>query len=268
MRNIDPAMDPTVVAEIDERLAGLIDQEDVRIPWAIESGSRAWGFPSPDSDYDCRFVFIRPLADAVALFPKRDVIEMPITPIFDVGGWQLSKALKLLLKGNAVIIEWLTSPIIYRGNARFQDEFLDLAKQVSDRGLIANHYLRLAISMRDKTLKGAEDVPLKKLFYILRPLMALEWQRAHPDETVAPMNFMTLASQVNLPASLRACIEDLVHLKSQTKELGDGEVPSEIRRYMEDCFERFENDPLPALKPNRDKQNLVEGFHLKWVTAG
>lgn len=261
-------MNAKVVAEIDNRLHAIIVEENVRIPWAIESGSRAWGFPSPDSDYDCRFVFIRPLEDVAALFPKRDVIEMPITPIFDVGGWELGKALKLLLKGNAVIIEWLTSPIVYNGDTTFQKEFLELADHVSDRGLIANHYLRLAISMRDKTLKDNDEVPLKKLFYILRPLMALDWLRTHPNETVAPMNFNTLSSQVELHAGLRACIDDLIQLKSKTKELGQGVMPSEIRTFLNVSFERAERNPMPVLKPTPEKQKLLEAFHLKWVTAG
>ena len=120
LRHIHQTMDAAVVGEIDNRLESIRVDENVNIPWAIESGSRAWGFPSPDSDYDCRFVYVRPLADTLRLFPKRDVIEMPITPVFDVGGWELGKALKLLLKGNAVIIEWLMSPIIYDGDPVFR----------------------------------------------------------------------------------------------------------------------------------------------------
>jgi len=103
MRSVPDSLDPTVVAEIDARLGSL----GVAIPWAIESGSRAWGFPSPDSDYDCRFIFVRSASDYLSLWPKRDVIETPLDEIFDVNGWDLIKAVRLLVQGNAVVAEWL-----------------------------------------------------------------------------------------------------------------------------------------------------------------
>lgn len=87
----------------------------MRIPWAIESGSRAWGFPSPDSDYDCRFIFVRPRDHYLALWPARDVIETPLDTTFDVNGWDLAKAVRLIAKGNATAIEWLRSSIVYAG---------------------------------------------------------------------------------------------------------------------------------------------------------
>src|SRR6187399_351008 len=102
--------DPVVVAEIDARLAAVERDEQVRIPIAIESGSRAWGFPSPDSDYDCRFVYVRRPDAYLSPWVPRDVIETPLVGDLDVNGWDLGKALKLMLKGNAVILEWLRSP--------------------------------------------------------------------------------------------------------------------------------------------------------------
>ena len=101
------------------RLDSVVRERGVRILHAIESGSRAWGFPSPDSDYDCRFVHCHPLADYARLRPPRDVIETPLTPVLDVNGWDIRKALALGLKGNAVILEWLRSPIVYRGEPGF-----------------------------------------------------------------------------------------------------------------------------------------------------
>ncbi|MFE3443732.1 DNA polymerase beta superfamily protein [Nocardia sp. NPDC059180] len=83
---------------------------------AIESGSRAWGFPSPDSDYDCRFLYVASLDTYLSPWRTRDVIETPLVGLLDVNGWDLGKALRLLVKGNAVLIEWLQSPIVYRGD--------------------------------------------------------------------------------------------------------------------------------------------------------
>ncbi|MEE9375343.1 MAG: nucleotidyltransferase domain-containing protein [Rhizobiaceae bacterium] len=259
-------MDATIVAEIDQKLERVISDESVTIPWAIESGSRAWGFPSPDSDYDCRFVYIRSLSQTLSLFPKRDVIELPLTPIFDVNGWELAKALKLLLKGNAVIIEWLTSPIIYRGDAEFQKQFLQLAHEVVNRGAIANHYLRLAISGRDRQIYG-DEIPLKKLFYILRPLLALDWLRAHDNKSIAPMHFPTLLAQADLSENTRRCIHELIEAKSVTNELGSGNIPAPISTYMRCAFERAESNPIEISLANSEQITLAEEFHMRWLTG-
>lgn len=126
LRELDPELDPSVVAQIDERLAGLRRDHGVAIPWAIESGSRAWGFPSPDSDYDCRFIFVRSLDDYLDPWPPRDVLETPLDAVLDVSGWDLVKAVRLAENGNATVTEWLRSPIIYRGDAAFREEMLAL----------------------------------------------------------------------------------------------------------------------------------------------
>ena len=128
LRLLGPGFDPAVVAAIDAQLPRRRDEHHATVLLAVESGSRAWGFPSPDSDYDCRFIYVRRRDDYLALWPQRDVIEFPTDAVLDVNGWDLGKALRLLLKGNAVVIEWLTSPFVYAGDARFRDEALALAR--------------------------------------------------------------------------------------------------------------------------------------------
>ena len=188
-RKIPASMDPAAVAQIDARLAAIRHDEPVAIPLAIESGSRAWGFPSPDSDYDCRFIFVRPVEHYLSPWPRRDVIETPLAGELDVNGWDLGKALKLLLKGNAVIVEWLTSPITYDCDPQFRAELLALARRTADRALIARHYLHLGERQRRSYFSDARAVPQKKIFYALRPAAALRWLRHHPGEAIAPMNF-------------------------------------------------------------------------------
>ena len=143
MRSVPDSLDAAVVAEIDARLDRVGAEHGVIVPWAIESGSRAWGFPSPDSDYDCRFIFVRQRDAYLSLWPARDVIETPLDAVFDVNGWDLAKALRLLLKGNAVVVEWLRSPIVYRGDPSFRDELLALADEVSDPARVSRHYLHV-----------------------------------------------------------------------------------------------------------------------------
>jgi len=104
----------SVRRDVQTRLGEIETRENIRILAAVESGSRAWGFHSPDSDYDVRFVYARPLDWHFRLGKKRDVIECPINAELDISGWELSKSLQLAVKSNAVIAEWLQSPIVYR----------------------------------------------------------------------------------------------------------------------------------------------------------
>ena len=112
--------------EICSTLAEIEKLHNVKILYACESGSRAWGFPSPDSDYDARYLYIRPLESYLKLFPERDVIEGPIDEVKDFVGWDLQKALKLLMKGNAPLIEWLHSPIVYKDNLWLRENLIRL----------------------------------------------------------------------------------------------------------------------------------------------
>lgn len=109
-----PGQFPAAIISAIRRRLDVARASGVSIAFAIESGSRAWGFPSPDSDFDCRFVYVRPSADHLALTLHRDVIEFPVTTELDVGGWDLRKALKLALKGNAVIYEWVVRRSLMR----------------------------------------------------------------------------------------------------------------------------------------------------------
>lgn len=180
LRHLGPGFDPAVVAGIDAKLHQVEASHGVRILLAIESGSRGWGFPSPDSDYDCRFIHVRPLPDYLSLYPPRDVIEYPPDAIYDVNGWDLVKTLKLLLKGNAVVLEWLMSPFVYRGDAGYRAAALALAGQVVQPAAIAMHYLHLGERQRQTAFANGSEVRLKKLFYVLRPALALRWMRLHP----------------------------------------------------------------------------------------
>jgi predicted nucleotidyltransferase len=227
-RSIPDSFDPAIVTGIDARLAVAECDEHVRIPIAIESGSRAWGFPSPDSDYDCRFVFVRRHDDYRSLWQPRDVVETPLDAIYDVSGWDIGKLIKLMVKGNAVAIEWLTSPIRYRFDQRTADRLLDLAREVTDRAALRRHYYSLAKASWMPLDREKRDVPLKKLLYALRPAVAMTWLDRHPGEVVAPMAFAQSLDAIDLAPALRAEIDALVERKSITAELGSAPVPSAI----------------------------------------
>lgn len=252
MRSIPDSMDGAVVAHIDAALDAIARENGVAIALAIESGSRAWGFPSPDSDYDCRFVYVRPLAHLLTPWPRRDVIELPLAGELDVNGWELGKALKLLTKGNAVIVEWLTSPIAYRGDQRFRDELLALARDIAERDLVARHYLHLGRRQRRTYFGDLDAVPGKKLFYALRPAAALRWLRLHPGEAVAPMHFPTLMAECDPPADVQEIVAELIARKAETRELGTAPVPRPIaeliNRELETAETAFSRAPI-SLQP-------------------
>ena len=212
---------PEILAEIQARLDAIEAAEGVRILFAVESGSRAWGFPSPDSDYDVRFVYVRPRDWYLSIHPGRDVIETPIEGLFDVNGWDLKKALGLLIKPNPVLLEWLDSPIYYRRD----DTAVTALKALADRTLhqvpATYHYRHLAESQWRRHIDRRDRVPLKKYFYVLRPVLALRWLRLNPNRR-PPMNIQELRAGVGLPADVEAFVDDLLARKLVTKELGDG----------------------------------------------
>ena len=236
LRSLPDNFAPSVVAAIDTRLDAVCAEHGVAIPLAIESGSRAWGFPSPDSDYDCRFVFVRPVGQHLSPWPQRDVIETPMDAVLDVSGWELGKAVKLLLKGNAVIVEWLRSPITYRGEAWFRDAFLDFAGRFADRAQIARHYLHLGERQRRVHFGDGTVVPQKKIFYALRPAATLRWLRLHPYQALAPMHFPTLMAECEPPADVAALTTDLCARKSVTNELGAQPLPPAIAAFIDEEF--------------------------------
>lgn len=239
LRHVLPDMDSSKVSQIDLMLEEAAANHGVLIPLAIESGSRAWGFPSPDSDYDCRFIYVRSTDEHLTPWSVRDVIELPIQDDLDVNGWDLGKAVRLLVKGNAVVLEWLMSPIMYRVDADFRAAFLDLAARVANRNAIAKHYLHLGRRQRQAYLVGDTTVPQKKIFYALRPAAALRWLWAHPNETVAPMNFEALLAECDPPTRLLAEVEELLRRKKETRELGDAPISLTIMQFIDDEFERW-----------------------------
>ncbi|GAB2681806.1 nucleotidyltransferase domain-containing protein [Thalassiella azotivora] len=234
MRHVPDDLDPAVVRLVDGRLARVEDEHRVRIGWAVESGSRAWGFPSPDSDYDCRFLYVHRATDYLTPWPPRDVIETPLDAVLDVNGWDVRKAVDLMVRGNATVLEWLRSPIVYRGDGRFRELLLDLADDVVEPALVARHYLHLGRQQWERLRVTGPDAPvrLKGVFYALRPAAALHWMAAHPQQAVPPMRVQDLLHEAGAPGDVVAAVDGLVDLKGRTRELGTGTVPRPVRDFV------------------------------------
>lgn len=256
---------PHVRAEIGRRL-DAIEASGARVLFAVESGSRAWGFPSPDSDYDCRFVYLRPLAAYLALTPPRDVIEFPLEGDLDVNGWDVRKALRLLLKGNAVLVEWLTAPIVYRERPGLRASFLELAGEVASRAAVARHYLHLGEAMFDRTFADPDSVPLKKVFYALRPAAALRWLRLHEGMAVVPMHFPTLLAGCDVPPEVEEATRALLAAKAESREMGAGPVPPCLPAFIAGEFEAArETWPERSPQPGVEAVEAADRFFRRLV---
>jgi hypothetical protein len=177
---------------IQSKLSDIEKNERVRILYACESGSRAWGFASPDSDYDVRFVYTRRAEDYLSISERRDVIELPVNEVLDIGGWDIRKALQLFLKSNAPLYEWLQSPVVYIASA-LKEELLSLAPVYFSNRAGCHHYLSMATNTLEHDLQGS-TVKMKKYFYALRPALACLW--IVKNMTVPPMQFEELRTLV------------------------------------------------------------------------
>mgnify|MGYP000958089761 FL=1 len=127
---------------IQKKLEEIEKQEHVKIILAVESGSRAWGFDSADSDYDVRFLYVREPEMYLKLDNIRDVIEWQLDEVFDISGWDIKKALQLLYKSNPTLFEWINSPIVYK-ETKETLELRDIAKEYFDVKKSVMHYLNM-----------------------------------------------------------------------------------------------------------------------------
>lgn len=221
---------------IKEKLREIEKQENIRILLAVESGSRAWGFASPDSDYDVRFIYVRQVEDYLKLETVRDVIEYPIDDMLDINGWDLQKTLKLLHKSNPTLFEWFSSPIIYM-ETEFADQFRKIMANYFSSKRSLYHYISMAEGNYREYLKR-DMVRAKKYFYVLRPILACRWileKGTHP-----PMLFSELmASQ--LPERLRDDVNRLLELKMNSPEVREIPRIEKLNEYMDSSIDEIKN---------------------------
>jgi hypothetical protein len=240
-------------------ISRLEQEENVRVIHAIESGSRAWGFASPDSDFDVRFIYIRKPEYYLKLEKTRDVIEWALDEVLDINGWDLQKTLRLLHNSNPTLFEWSNSPIIYKTTSFWTN----VKQEINDWFLTkagVYHYLSTAKSNYREYLRG-DMVKLKKYFYVIRPILACKWILSH--NCPPPMLFSELVES-ELEADMRPIIYDLLELKSKTPEVGEGKRIDELNAYIEKNLEQLKEiaDSLP-----RDNKKDWERLNEIFLTA-
>jgi predicted nucleotidyltransferase len=226
---------------IDDKIKHLLQTvesvEDVSILYAVESGSRAWGFPSADSDYDVRFVYIhrRDWYLSIDLENRRDVIERPIEDLIDLSGWDIRKAFRLFAKANPPHIEWLTSPIVYRDASDFGAQLRELLPIYYEPRVCMYHYLHMADNNRREYL-GGSTVWLKKYLYVLRPVLAARW--IEQNRGPVPMAFKELLVTIGEQQQLVQAIIELIQRKQNGDELDRGPGIPIISNFITQEMER------------------------------
>lgn len=225
---------------IRRKLREIEAANQVKILYAVESGSRAWGFASPDSDYDVRYVFIRPIKDYLRIDLLPGHIDGPLDEVQDYSGWDVKKALGLLGKSNPSLLEWLHSPIVYAQTAAWQ-HFADCADAYFSVERNLHHQYASAHSTWRNFLQG-EQVRLKKYLYALRPLLCFRYVEQYGK--AAPVPFDKLCAAV-LPDSMRGAVDDLLAQKKQAREKETAPRIPELDAYLlaetSDDFQNFPN---------------------------
>ena len=220
-----------------QKLKEIEQTENVRILHAVESGSRAWGFPSPDSEYDVRFIYVRPPEFYLKLEKTRDVIELPINDMLDINGWDLNKALRLLHSSNPTLFEWMSSPIVY-----LQTEFIDNLQPILDQYFSCQsglyHYLSMVDGNYREYLKG-DYVKAKKYFYVLRPVLACRWILHH--QTKPPMLFSELM-EAELEEAVKPAVKRLLELKMTAPEIKEIARVTQLNDYLDHSLESIKDE--------------------------
>ena len=192
-----------------QKLQQLERDESIKILYACESGSRAWGFESTDSDYDVRFIYVRPKDEYLNIIESPDYTGLPVNEVLDIAGWDLKKTLKLFLKSNSTLYEWLQSPIVYQQDRLFVSELKELMPKYFSLRAGAHHYLSMAYNTFRDDLQ-TDQLKMKRYFYALRPILACLWILKHGG--VPPMEFSKLRVLIT-DGDIQKTIESLLSKK-------------------------------------------------------
>lgn len=245
---------------IQHQLKSIEQEHELKILFSCESGSRGWQFPSEDSDFDVRFIYVRPLRSYLSVTPMTDHVNLPINNELDVYGWDLRKVLQLIRKSNTTPFEWLQSPVVYRATADFRDQLWNLCTESFNQRNNIFHYLGIAKSALD-TMVSADHIRIKKLFYVLRPLLAAKW--CLEKQEIAPMTIWPLLNL--MPSELRNMVNELIAFKASTSEALMIRIDPALKMYINQQF----NDCMNAAK-NLPKDNFTpvatDAFFFKMLT--
>lgn len=241
---------------VGRKLKEIEERENIRVLHAAESGSRAWGIASPDSDYDVRFVYVRPMDFYLKLQDKKDFIDWELNQVLDINGWDITKALQHFYKSNATLYEWGNSPIIYKTTPQWE-KIMKLAEEYFSSKSVMYHYYGTARKNYEAYLM--EDmVKYKKYFYVLRPILACKW--IEKKKCPPPVLFQTLAEEI-LEKEMKPAVDRLVEAKLQMTESEKRGKIQELNDYIQEKLEYYQAllSEMPEDR-NKDWEPLNRSF--------
>lgn len=252
-----------IKSDVLKRLSDLELKYNIKIIFAIESGSRAWGFASQDSDYDVRFIYMHGpewylnIVEQYAEIENNGAINLPINDDLDVAGWDLKKALGLMLKSNPPLIEWLHSPIVYRQDSPVTRRLQKLAAQYYSPKSCIHHYLHMAKGNFNQYLNNKDEVLHKKYLYVIRPILACRWIESRNN--IAPMEIDKVMVTIdNHP--IKSEIEALVAKKRAGSELSLGPPIKSLNDFLSSEIIRLEETAKKFEPPNHDMNEINKSF--------
>lgn len=252
--------------EIKTELLRLEIQHDIKILYAVESGSRAWGFASTDSDWDVRYIYIHKLDWYLKIDEQKDNQEEILPNDIDLAGWELKKALRLFRKSNPPILEWLRSPIVYLQQYNTADKLRHLTKEFFNPKSCLHHYLHMAEGNFKQYLQK-DKVRVKKYFYVLRPILACDWIKQ--TNTMAPMEFHKLLETQVTDQNVKTEIQNLLSRKMAGEELNEEPQIKILNDFLEQKIEYYANY-VKSLVPGKQPDTAIldevfkETIHEAW----
>ncbi|MEZ6190838.1 MAG: nucleotidyltransferase domain-containing protein [Phycisphaerales bacterium] len=236
-QGVDAAVD-AVRPIVHQRLRAVERERNLRVVFACESGSRAWGFASDDSDFDVRFIFVRPPECYLQLNPPVDAFDLHGGDDFDLAGWDIRKAAELMRKSNSPLLEWLDSPIIYERDRDVSSLLIELRDRYFDPKKSVYHYLSLAGGVWGKYIADNPSPVRKKYLYTIRPLACVRYIETHG--TQPPTRFESVLEQIELDSDTEEAIAGLVADKKANRELGEGRADAVLNKWISETLERGE----------------------------
>ncbi len=241
--------------QIIKELHNLEQKHDIKVLYAVESGSRAWGFESTDSDWDIRYIYIHRLDWYLKIDEKKDSQEEILPNDIDLAGWELKKALRLFRKSNPPMLEWLRSPIVYLEKFSTASKLRELSNQFFNPKSCIHHYLHMA-ERNYQTYLLKEKVRTKKYFYVLRPMLACDWIKE--KNTMAPMEFQTLLESQLKDERVKKEIENLLIRKIAGDEMKEELQNKILNDFLEEKINFYNEYVNSTPKTNQPETRLLD----------
>jgi uncharacterized protein len=248
--------------KIQQTLLEIAERDQIQLLFACESGSRGWGFASPDSDFDIRFLYTHPREKYLTIDQLDEQYKLPITPDdLDIGGWELRKALRLVKGSNMSVFEWLQSPTIYMAAPNFQQELWAAVQPCFSPRAALHHYMGIAKNALETATQDG-NINIKKCFYVLRPLLAAKWVAERG--TVPPMNFHELRVLIE-KNPINAILEELLERKNSAKEGEKIALIPEIQHFIEQQWLFCDEIAKKTPPKNHVSSEQLNVFFNKWL---